>query len=273
MPSSRLIVFVVALLVSVSGFADQPKYPPAVQNAVNQGVKIIGQFDAPAGMTGFVGKSRGQDFVFYATPDGQYVIVGHMYDAAGNNLTGAQLRKFSGVQDPEVAWKKLESAAWIAEGADKPKTVIYEFTDPNCPFCHLFWLANQPYMKAGLQVRHIIVGFLSKESKLKAAAILASKDPAAAYEKNEREYRSGVPESHAGGIPIPEHPDPDALKQVEANTNLMEELGVNGTPGVFYRDSHGKVQHFVGLPSLSKLPGIYGLPAQPVTDPRLKRYE
>lgn len=266
--------FFAALLAFIlCGAAAAAEYPPAVQNLIDKGVKIARQFDTDAGLTGYVAKAGGRYVILYALPDGKHVLVGSLLDEKGKNLTTEEAKKYVPKPDLSAAWQKLEQSAWIAEGAKDPKTIIYEFTDPNCPFCHLFWLANQPYMKAGLQVRHIVVGFLTPSSKLKAAAILGADDPAAAYGENEKNYRSGVAEDKAGGIEPAKSPKPEALAKVKANTALMQKLGVNGTPGIFYKDDAGKVQRITGLPKLSHLPGIYGLPEQAIADSRLKQYE
>ncbi len=266
-----LAAAVVALALSAAATAAD--YPPAIQSLVDKGFTITTQFDAGDGLTGYVANANGRNVIVYALPDGKRALVGALLDENGRNLTAEQAEKYIPKPDLGAAWKKLEQSAWFAEGAEDPKTIIYEFADPNCPFCHLFWLANQPYMKVGLQVRHVLVGFLTPTSKGKAAAILEADDPAAAYRKNEENYRTGVAEDKAGGIEPAKDPKPETLAKLEANAKLMQELGVRGTPGVFYKDSEGKVQRIGGMPKLSKLPEIYGLPAQPITDSRLKRYE
>lgn len=274
----RMKPLVTALLgLFLCGTVAAAEYPPAVQSLVDQGITIVEQFDAQAGLTGYVIKvKRKNDTMYgivYGLADGKYVLVGRLLDANGNNITAAQAKKYTPKPDLSKAWQKLEQSTWFAEGAENPETIIYVFSDPNCPYCHLAWLANQPYMDVGLQVRHIVVGFLTPSSKYRAAAILEADNPTAAFRKNEKNYRFDVPEDQAGGIEPLKDPDPATLKKIKANAQLMFDLGVRGTPGIFYKDDNGKVHSIAGLPSLSQLPKIYDLPEQPINDPRLEEYK
>lgn len=272
----RFIVISTLLFAALlpPALANQSSYPAVIEQLVkNRGIKIVSEFQAPGGMTAYGAQYRGHDLVFYLTPDKQYAIVGHMLDAKGEDLTAQQIDTHITTPTLAGAWAKLEKTAWVAEGAQNPKRIIYEFTDPNCPFCHLFWLANQPYLKEGLQVRHILVGIITPSSKGRAAAILEATDPSAAMTKNERDYNTKGPEDKAGGVAPLNNPKPATLAKLNANEKLMEELGVTGTPGIFYKDANDKVKRIVGLPPLSKLGEIYGLPPQPITDPALQRFK
>ena len=83
-------------------------------------------------------------------------------------------------------WQRL-SNTWIADGAagEAPR-VIYMFSDPNCPFCNMFWKQARPWVEAGdVQLRHVMVGMLRPDSAGKAAALLAAKDPEAALNEHE----------------------------------------------------------------------------------------
>jgi len=262
-------VFVLCLCATASA-AD---YPPAVQNLVDNGVTIVKQFDAGSGLTGYVIQANSQYGIIYGMDDGQRVLIGRILDANGQNVTAKQADKYVPHPDLSQAWQQLEQSNWIAEGADDPKTIVYEFTDPNCPYCHLMWLANQPYMDVGLQVRHILVGIVTPSSKGKAAAILEADDPSAAFQTNEKDYRMDVPEDQAGAIEPLDDPKPETLAKLEANAALMRKLGVRGTPGVFYKSEDGKVHMVSGLPKLSKLPAMYNLPQQTIDNPKLDKYK
>lgn len=264
----------VLMLAAVYGAQAAESYPPVIKNLVaQQGARILDRFDAPGGLTAYGAQVNGRSLILYVTPDGKHFIVGALFDEDGKNLTTGQLAKYVTRPVLDGAWKKLEQANWFATGAKNPKTIIYEVDDPNCPFCHLFWLANRPYVKEGLQIRHILVGIVTSSSRNKAAAILESSDPAAAFEKNEKGYHTKGPENDAGAIAPLKNPKQETLSKLDANYRLMRELGVRGTPGIFYKDKDGKVQRIDGLPKLSELPKIYNLPPKPVTNPLLQRWK
>lgn len=263
-------VFLSLVLCSAAFAAD---YPPAIQSMVDKGIKVVKQFDAGESLTGYVVQVGSNYGIVYSLPDSNRVLIGRIVNAKGNNITAAHAAKYVPEPDFKHVWQQLSQSNWIAEGADNPKTVIYAFVDPNCPYCHLFWLANQPYMEAGLQVRHILVGMLSKSSLLKAAAILQADNPTAAYIKNQKNYRMDVPEARAGGIEPAEDPGQKTLARLKANIKLMKKLGVTGTPAIFYKGDDGKVHRIIGLPDLSRLPEIYDLPKQKITHPRLQKYK
>lgn len=49
-------------------------------------------------------------------------------------------------------------------------------------------------------------------------------------------------------------------------------FGINGTPGIVWKDKQGKVNIKAGMPRLSEIPRITGLPEQKVDDPDLARF-
>ena len=100
----------------------------------------------------------------------------------------------------------------------------------------------------------------------RAAAVMLSRDRAAALRENEVGYRA---ETYDGGI-APAKNAPSA--QFEANTKLMERFGVPGTPALVWKDKAGKIRVKLGMPRLSQLPAITGLPAQKIDDPELAEF-
>src|SRR3546814_8987929 len=60
------------------------------------------------------------------------------------------------------------------------------FSDPNCPYCNMFWKQARPWVESGkVQLRHIMVGMLRADSAGKSAALLSAKDPRAALNEHE----------------------------------------------------------------------------------------
>jgi len=146
--------------------------------------------------------------------------------------------------------------------------VLYVFFDANCWYCHLTWKALRPYVGAGLQVRWVPVAYQKDSSVTKAAAIMLAKDRAAALRENETRYRA---ESYDGGI-APVKASKAIETRLEENGRLMDRFGVSGTPGLVWRDEKGRVQVKIGMPRLSQIPGITGLPFRKIDDPELKDF-
>ena len=97
---------------------------------------------------------------------------------------------------------------------------------------------------------------------------MQAKDRAAALRENELGYNSG---SYDGGI-APAKPTQALEARLEANFKLMDSFGVSGTPGLVWKDAKGRVQVKTGMPRLSQLPSITGLPAQKHDEPELKEF-
>jgi len=161
---------------------------------------------------------------------------------------------------------ELEKADVVVEGAKEAQSVLYVFFDPNCFYCHLTWKAVQPYEKVGLQVRWVPVAYQKPSSVGRAAAIMEAPDRAAALRENEVNYDRA---HFDGGIKPMDKPQAPITTQLQANTQLMRKFGVPATPVLVWKDSNGNVQLKPGVPRLSQLPGITGLPKQKVDDPEL----
>lgn len=97
--SSIRYVFITAALIGQSVTAIASEYPAAVQSLIDRGVTINGTFDAPGGMTGYVGSMEGWPVAFYLTMDSQHVVVGPMLNSDGVNLTESKIQEL--VFEPE----------------------------------------------------------------------------------------------------------------------------------------------------------------------------
>ena len=165
-------------------------------------------------------------------------------------------------------YSAIEKADAVVEGAASQKRVVYVFFDANCWYCHLTWKALQPYVKAGLQVRWVPVAYQKDSSTGKAAAIMQAKDRVAAMRENESKYRA---DSYDGGID-PAEPSKKVATLLDDNFFLMDRFGVSGTPGLVWKDGRGRVRVLTGMPRLSQLPAITGLPEQKIDDPELDKF-
>lgn len=242
----------VALAAAAPGWSASGKDVPAVVGTLQkQGLSNLQEFDAGAGLRGYVGLAGRQAITVYVLPDGN-AIVGTRVDEAGNSLDADKLVELASGPMTEQTWAQLEDATWVRDGdADAPR-VVYTFTDTNCPFCHRFWEAARPWVDAGkVQLRHVMVGVIAADSAPKAAAILGADDPGAALQENELAFDDG------GITPAADVPAAVA-KDLEANQALMVELGFRGTPGIVYEDEDGRLQTVAGMPQGDALSAVMG---------------
>jgi thiol:disulfide interchange protein DsbG len=268
LPSIAAAALAISLTAPSARAADTDAARPAALKALEaQGVKIVGTFPSPGGLTAYAAYAGQQPVALYATPDGKHVIAGTMLDAEGKNVTRAALEQAVRAPMAAGAWKQLEASRWIADGkAGAPRTV-YVFTDPNCPYCNKFWSDARPWVDAGkVQLRHVIVGILTPTSAGKAAALLADKNPSAALGAYERAHAAANAKSLASGRPRPlddgslkplDKVPPAVAAQLEANEKLMASLGFEATPAFAWQDAKGQVQMRTGAPE-SMLATILG---------------
>ena len=226
--------------------------PAAIQKIQDKGAKILGTFDAPDGLRGYAAQYQNRGMALYLTPDGKHVLLGNLYDANGTDLSAEPLQKLVYAPMAKAVWAKMEASHWIADGkADAPR-VVYLFSDPNCPYCNMFWEQARPWVDAGkVQLRHIMVGIIREDSPGKSAALLAAKDPAKALHDHEKAGKASKLKA-LGKIPA------DVQAQLNANMQLMEELELSATPAIFYMDDKGELQQQQGAPSPDKLVKILG---------------
>ena len=114
-------------------------------------------------------------------------------------------------------------ATGFTVGSDMMAHTIYVFYDAECPHCGDLWEAVKP-LKSEVQFVWIPVGFLDKASTDQGAAILASKDPAAAMEAHEASMRA-----HTGGIKV----SGDLTTQkaaIKRNSDLLTRFGFDSIP-------------------------------------------
>lgn len=226
--------------------------PKAIQQLQAKGAVIKGSFAAPDGMRGYAAEYQNNGIALYLTPDGKHVLVGSLFDEQGQDLSAEPLEKLVYAPMSKAIWAKLEKSAWIADGkADAPRTV-YLFSDPNCPYCTMFWQQARPWVESGkVQLRHIMVGIIREDSPGKSAALLAAKDPAKALLQHES---SGKASTLKALDKIPE----SVQQQLDSNLAVMEELGLSATPAIFYQDAQGRLQSQQGAPRPDKLGEILG---------------
>lgn len=265
---SSVVALSLLLGFSSHSLAQLKPLPEPIQHLKNKGLSIVHQFDVSAAIEGWVVSFEGKDMIVYTTADGEFLINGVLLDAQGNDLTEEHQKSWL----PKPGWSDLAASHFItennlAEDNKAAKSTIYMFFDTNCPFCHLSWLALQPYRAAGLEVRWIPVAYLKPDSRDKAAALLSAhpNQQAKLLEKSMQNFgQSKVDISKAAS-------DKDK-NQLQANMNLMQAFGINGTPGWVWLNEAGELQTHSGMLRLPRLPSVTGLPAQKHTEPTLMRF-
>lgn len=252
----KRVVIALALLtmagLACAETAPSAQYPEPIQALRMQGVQIVGTFDVAGGLTGYAGIMGRRSVAIYLTADKQNAIIGYMIDGTGQLVDQQTVQDMTAGPMAKRIWSQLEDSAWIAEGAADAPLVLYEFSDPNCPYCHVFWKRVQPWVDAGqVQLRHIMVGVIAADSPNKAAAIMAADDPAHVFVENQNLFANG-------GIPPLDKIPAQIREDLIANQRLMRQLGVSGTPGIFYRTDDGQVQLWRGAPSQQELVEVLG---------------
>lgn len=228
--------------------------PEPVAALAARGLDIVDKFEAPSGLTGYAATFQGRPIAIYLTEDGEHAVFGTLVDANGQDMTAAQLERIVSAPRNEGAWDKLESSAWVRDGSENADVIVYEFTDPNCPYCYKFWQTARPWVEAGkVQIRHVMVGILKADSAPKAATILAAKDPSSAFARTERNYDQG-------GIEIADDIPDAASEKVAANNQLMLSLGFRATPTILYKKDDGEIGVKQGLPQGNEAATIFGSP-------------
>ncbi|CAN5126514.1 thiol:disulfide interchange protein DsbG [soil metagenome] len=251
-------LFLAPLFAAAALAANAEALPPALQALQKQGVTIVGPFESRTGLKAYAATVSGRPAALYITPSGA-IIAGTALDNDGQALDGGALEAAARKPLGEGAWNQLAASRWIADGRPNAPRTVYIFTDPNCPYCAKLWLDARPWVDSGkVQIRHVLVGILTPTSTAKAAALLTAKDPGAALADYERVQAPAISKALAGGgrphplsdnglKPLAKVPA-DVAAQLEANARLMQDFGMQATPGVVWRDAQGAVQKRTGIP-------------------------
>ena len=268
----RLALCIVLTAASSIGLAKaEPRLdvPKVLQTLQDRGVLVTRRFVAVGGLTGWVIERDGHRMVVYTTSDQQYVLVGALLNAAGTDLTKAYAVHQELQPDLRALWAQLPKSAHVVDGPERPKAVIYAFMDPNCIYCHFAWEALRPYVRAGLQVRWIPVGFLKPSSGPRAATIISAASPTQALAVNEGRFDL---RHEAGGIAPAVSIAPRVRAALAGNLRLMQRFGLDRTPAFVWRRADGALEVKAGMPPLAALPAMTSLPIQPERDPELLRF-
>lgn len=134
---------------------------------------------------------------------------------------------------------ELPSTTWIGEG-DGQK-IVYFFFDPNCPHCHEAYESMKPVLAADrdVQMRYVPMGVLLPSSAGKAAAIMQSADPLAAYHRMEEGYGFSA-QGDGGAIEPVKDITPATQKALDANYAILKKNHIPGMPLIVFQGDDGK---------------------------------
>lgn len=241
--SSLVLALSAPLMLAACGANAEDDLPPPVQIIADQGVDFVGTFDAPGGLTGYVGEYQGQGLTVYVTADGEHAVAGNMLNSYGQDIGAQHIRRL--IEEPRYgeAWGTVEEANWFIEGDENAPNIFYTFTDPFCPYCQRMHEAMRPYVESGrAQIRHIMVGIIREASPTIAATILGSDDPM----EQLLEHMNTISD---GGILMQGLAMRKGQPTLRENHETMRELNLSATPATFYKDHNGVVQLIQGAPS------------------------
>lgn len=156
----------------------------------------------------------GQNVLYYV-PEKEFIVVGEIFTKDGRNLT--QDRKQS-LMAGKLSDLPLDKAVKIGSG----KTVVVEFTDPDCPYCRK---ASEKLKGRSDITRYIFLTPIAHPNALpKVHYILNADDKTKAYE----EMMGGAPAPRAAAD------YPEKIKELATeHMNWGRKVGISGTPTFF----------------------------------------
>ncbi|QCT19718.1 thiol:disulfide interchange protein DsbG [Jejubacter calystegiae] len=247
---NKFFVAVGAMLMGVNALAATQPLPEPVQQFEKQGIQIIKPFTAPGGVQGWLGKYQDTGVTIFLTPDNKHAISGYIYDAKGNNLSEKIINDEIYIPAGREMWKRLQAAPGLEEGSQSAACQVVVFADPFCPYCNQFWHQAQPWVKQQkISIKTQLVGVIRQDSALHAAAILGAKDPNKAWRDFENSNGKVKP-------PRLEQTPRPIFNQIQNNQRLMEELGANGTPAIYYLNKDRVLQQIVGMPDEQQMKNL-----------------
>lgn len=248
----KRILLSALLMTPVLAYA-QDTIPDIVKRfSDRQNITNLKPVQAPGGMKSWIGQYQDMGVNLFLTPDGQHVISGYLYDDKGKNLSEGYFTEQIYIPLGREMWQTLNKTKALKEGADTAPRKVFVFADPFCPYCKTFWSAAQPWVAAGkVQLNTLMVAFLNPKSGRNATAILNAPDPVSAW----REYEL------SGGKKLPRFDGTtprETFNLLQHHQQLMDSLGANATPAIYYMNDRNELQQVVGMPDEKQLIEMFG---------------
>lgn len=140
---------------------------------------------------------------------------------------------------------------YIQDGHGGP--VIYDFQDPNCPYCHALYENEAPLIREGkLTVRYVPVAILTPQSAGEAAAWLSSPHPVQTLQHFEAIVGTTFQTGDFAHLP---HVQLTAKirQELRENKKIFLELGFDGTPALLFRAKNGQLGTIPGYVTAHQL--------------------
>lgn len=248
----KSIALMALSIIPTLAFATAPLPDVVKRFSEQQNITIIKEIDAPGGLKSWVGQYQDMGVTLFLTPDGQHVVSGYLYDDKGKNLSEDYFKSEIYIPLGREMWHRLNSAQALKEGPDTAERKVVVFADPFCPYCKTFWSAAQPWVAAGkVQLNTLLVAFLSPQSGRNATAILNAADPVAAWRDYELSGGKKLP-PFTGTTPR------ETFNLLQQHQKLMDDLGANATPAIYYMNDKNELQQVVGMPDEKQLIEMFG---------------
>lgn len=219
---------------------------------------LVKRFAAPHGFIGVIvqGNDPGaRQTTGWVTADGEYLLVGSLFDAYGRNVEDAPLGHRSEGLTSQEFMRRVQTAEAVTQFPTGTGTLSI-FADADCVFCwQLFEEVSRrsdEFKEKSVRLRWIMVGTQSAQSARRSAAIL--KLGLAGLTENEANYNRV--QSVGGIAPIE---DAHLLRMVTENTELLFQspTSTTATPTLVWQSSRG-AQTYVGAPDEKTLREILG---------------
>ena len=228
----------------------------SVSNLLSIAGSQVAELGSAHGLRGIFVRDGAAFQVFYATPDGDRLIPGVMWDAVGKNVTREQVAPIAGTLPTVVVGNNDEAArAQLPGGARSPLDLVKDtsfgvtgpssaprlwmFVDPLCSYSVRALQEIQPFVASGrVQVAVIPVSVLDYEdngrSTPSALALLSksANEMITAWAHGDFKGPAGT----------------EAEGRLRVNMAASEAVGLRGTPTVIWRKADGSQGRIDGLP-------------------------
>ncbi len=171
------------------------------------------------------------------------------HTTASSDITSAQAKMTN-----RELWDQMgKQLTFIQKGSHGP--IIYDFTDTNCPVCHLIYTTEAPLINEGkLTVRYVPVAMIKPSSMPEAVAILQAKDPVEKLQRVEQRIGDSMKTGKPAHLPraivaigLASHKTIELTKKIENNDDFLQKIGVNDLPDVIYMTKERKLGLITGL--------------------------